>query len=147
MLFKSKQSDDDDSAELLQNNPGISILIDDDSSDPMEFQTNDAPMNEIKIEPKTEPDDKPKVNNIVFKQCQPKTEVVIGEIAHLEEVLDIIQKGEDGDVICRVKYNCVPMDAWVPYEQLKQTDPLKLIEYFETRIDWPREPSTNPEMR
>lgn len=112
-------------------------IIDDVSTDPIESQATD----EANDEPKNEANDKPKVEikeNIVIKQAQPKIETVIGQTASIEEVLDIIRTGgESRDVICRVKYNCAAMNSWVPYEQLKQTNPQKLIKYFETRIDWP----------
>lgn len=134
--------------------PEIRIIIDDDSEDPMDIQATDTAKDESKNvandAPKNEANDKPKAEikeKIVFKQAQTKTATVIGQSARLEEVLDIIRTGGDGrDVICRVKYNCVAMDAWIPYEQLKQTDPQKLIKYFETRINWPHKRSNNPEM-
>lgn len=98
-------------------------------TDSIEFQATD------------EANDKPKVDakeNIAIEEAQPKTETEIEQAARIEEVLDIIRTGgESCDVICRVKCNCVAMDSWVPYEQLKQTNPQKLIKYFETRIDWP----------
>lgn len=77
------------------------------------------------------------VNGQVFRQAQPKLKDFKRRNARVKTVLDVIRKGEDGEVMCIVKYNKIKRNAWVPYEIIKKTEPLRLIEYFQSRIDWP----------
>lgn len=76
-------------------------------------------------------------NGQIFKQAQPKSRGFIRKNARVETVLDVIRKGENGEAVCRVKYNRVNRAAWVPYDKIKETESQRLIQYFETRIDWP----------
>lgn len=121
--------------------PDTHIIIDDESTDEATVEAKHQPKSDEKDESKEEATDIKSTfeikENILIRQVQPKTETVIGQTANLVEVLDIIRSSGNGRVICRVKTSCVAMDAWIPYEQLKQNDPQKLIRYFETRIDWP----------
>lgn len=76
-------------------------------------------------------------NGEIFKQAKPKSRGFIRKNARIATVLDVIKKGENGEAMCRVKYNRVRRTAWVPYDIIKETEPQRLIQYFETRIDWP----------
>lgn len=76
-------------------------------------------------------------NGQVFKQAQPKSRGFIRRNARVQEVLDVIKKGEDGETMCMVKYNRINRTAWVQYDKIKETEPQRLIEYFESRINWP----------
>lgn len=73
----------------------------------------------------------------VFKQSQPKTKGKVRWNSRVEKVWDIIKKGEHGDVYCLVKYNRINRTGWISYEKLKETEPQKVIDYFESRIQWP----------
>lgn len=77
------------------------------------------------------------LNGQVFKQAQPKSRGFIRKNSRVESVLDVVKKGDGGEAMCIVKYNRIKRTAWVPYEKIKETEPQRLIQYFESRIDWP----------
>lgn len=77
------------------------------------------------------------VNGNVFKQAQPKSRGSIRWNSRVESVLDIVRKGDGSEAVCLVKYNKINRTAWLPYKQIKEKEPLRLIDYFESHIDWP----------
>lgn len=77
------------------------------------------------------------VKRKVFRQTQPKTTGEITDESQVQEVLDIIRFGPDGDINCLVKYKDINRVAWIPFKICINTEPQKVIKYFESRLDWP----------
>lgn len=78
----------------------------------------------------------PKIKRKVFRQTQPKTKGEITNESIVQEVLDIIRKGPDGDIVCLVKYKDINRVKWIPFKICQNTEPQKVIKYFESRLDW-----------
>lgn len=95
----------------------------------------------IKMEP-SKPKPKPAQRTCtqkIFRQTQPKSHYVIRSTSRVEKVLDMIKKSANSsEIICMVKHSRINRSGWVPYEKLKMTEPLKVIEYFEDQINWPQ---------
>lgn len=52
----------------------------------------------------------------------------------VERILDLIRWDSKSEVKCLVKYKGITKPQWVPVDQIKRTDPMPLINYYETRI-------------
>lgn len=79
----------------------------------------------------------PKTKRNVFRQIQPKTKGEITRESTVQEILDIIRFGPNGDIVCLVKYKDINRVAWIPLKICTNTEPQKVIKYFESRLDWP----------
>lgn len=79
----------------------------------------------------------PKVKQRVFPQTQQKTKGEITNVTKVQDVLDIIRKGPNGDIVCLVKYKGINRVAWIPFKICTSTEPQKVIKYFESRVEWP----------
>lgn len=73
----------------------------------------------------------------VFKQAQPKSKGEISSETEIDKILDIIRKGELGEVSCMVTFKHIKRPTWIPLKTMKKINPPKVIEYFESRLNWP----------
>lgn len=54
--------------------------------------------------------------------------------ADVERILDLIRWDAKSEVKCLVKYKGITKPQWVPVNEIKRTDPMPLIDYYESRI-------------
>lgn len=54
--------------------------------------------------------------------------------ADVEQILDLIKWDAKSEVKCLVKYKGITKPQWMPVDEIKRTNPIPLIDYYETRI-------------
>lgn len=54
--------------------------------------------------------------------------------ADVEKILDLIRWDEKSAVKCLVKFKGITKPQWVNVDEIKRTDPIRLIDYYETRV-------------
>lgn len=75
-------------------------------------------------------------NVTIEKVCQGDKETTVQADGpkFVERILDLIRWDAKSEVKCLVKYKGITKPRWVPVDQIKRTDPIPLINYYETRI-------------
>lgn len=111
--------------------------------------------NYVKV-PNSIDEQKPKRSNIMPNHSTPKTnhqdveqtqsnETQPKSIPHpvdVAQIVDLVKIDTNGEIKCLVKYSNAQI-AWVPLEVMKNDYPSKVIEYYETRINWALPPKND----
>lgn len=84
----------------------------------------------------------PKTNHQDFEQTQSNETQPKADPVDVARIVDLVKIDTNGEIKCLVKYTNAQI-AWVPLEVMKSDYPSKVIEYYETRINWALPPKND----